>query len=153
MKTVLLVLLVFLLSSFSPAFSQGIDTCSLLKQPEVQSAIGRSVAAGLKDAGKMGEVTFSHCTYKDRDLPVVLLTVYTYEIGKAEMKKLFESAKKQAGDAETLSGLGDDAYWWKSKTTLFVIKDKYMVSLFLGSGVAKLEAAQNMAQKVVQRLP
>jgi hypothetical protein len=152
MKT-LTALFVFSLTSFSTAFSQGIDTCSLLKKPEVESAIGRSVAEGLKDAGKTGEFNFSHCTYKDRDLPLVLLTVYTYQIGKAEIKTLFDSAKKQAGDAETVNGLGDAAYWWKSKTTLLAIKDKYMISLFLGSGVAKLEAAKNIAEKVVQRLP
>ena len=67
----------------------------MLTKPDVASAIGQSVPDGLKDAGKMGQITFSHCSYKDGSKTLVLATVYTYQMGKAEMQKQFEAAKKQ----------------------------------------------------------
>jgi hypothetical protein len=153
MKILIILVAFILVSSLSTTFSQEIDACSLLKKSEVESAIGRSVLEPLKDAGKMGEIRFSHCTYKkNADLVGVLLTVYTYK-SKDEVKKLFESSMKEAGDTEPVSGLGDGAYWWKSKTTFFVVKGKYMISLFLGSDAGGLAAAKNMAEKAVKGLP
>ena len=147
-------LTVLFLVSVPSANAQDIDICRLVTKADVASAIGRSVPEGLKDAGKMGpQGTFSHCTYKDGDKTLVLATVYTYQIGKVEMQKQFEAAKKQAGDAETVGGLGDGAYWWKSKTTLIAIKDKYMVSVLMGPSVPQVQAAKTLATKIVQGLP
>jgi len=50
--------------------------------------------------------------------------------------------RKNAGDSEKVSGRGDGAFWWKSKSSFFAIKDRYMVSMFLGEGIANLEAAK-----------
>jgi hypothetical protein len=141
------------LVSISSANAQDIETCRLLTKADVASAIGRSAPDGLKDAGKLGQVAFSHCSYRDGNATLVLATVYTYQLGKAELQQQFETAKKHAGDAETVRGLGDGAYWWKSKTTLFVIKDRYMVSVLMGPSVAQLEAAKSLAAKIVQGLP
>lgn len=146
-------LTVLLLGSVPGANAQDVEACDLLTKPDVASAIGQAAPDGLRDAGKMGQVTFSHCSYKDGSKTLVLATVYTYQLGKAELQKQFEAAKKQAGDAETVGGLGDGAYWWKSKTTLLAIKDKYMVSVLMGPSVPRLEAAKTMATKIVQRLP
>jgi hypothetical protein len=148
-------LAVLFMVSVPSANAQNIEACRLLPKADVASALGRPAPEGQKDAGKMGEITFTHCSYMDGDKTLVLATIYTYQVGKAEMKQQFEAAKKQAGagDAETVSGLGDDAYWWKSKTTLLVIKDKYMVSVLMGPSVGKLEAAKAMAAKIVQGLP
>ena len=60
---------------------------------------------------------------------------------------------KEIGHTTPVSGLGDGAYWWKSKTTFLVIKDKYMISIISGTDEAGLKAAKSMAEKVVNRLP
>jgi hypothetical protein len=147
-------LTVLLLVSVPGANAQEIETCRLVTKADVASALGRSAPEGMRDAGKMGpQATFSHCTYKDGNTTLVLATVYTYQIGKADIQKQFEAAKKQAGDAETVGGLGDGAYWWKSKATLIAIKDKYMVSVLMGPSVPQMQAAKTLATKIVQGLP
>jgi hypothetical protein len=60
---------------------------------------------------KRGEFSYAHCTYREGERILLLLTVYAYEMDRAEIRRLFDSAKQQAGDAETVSGLGDGAYW------------------------------------------
>ena len=98
MKTLLNLVAFILISSLSTTFSQEIDACRLLKKSEVEASIGSAVLEPLKEAGKMGEIKYSHCTYKKKnsDLVSVLLTVYTYK-SKAEVKKYFESSMKYAG--------------------------------------------------------
>lgn len=151
MTTRLLTLL--LLVAGPNAQAQDIETCRLVTKADVASAIGRSATEGLKDAGKLGEAAFSHCTYKEGDKTLVLATVYTYSLDKAELQRNFETARRQANDAEIVTGLGDNAYWWKSKTTLIVLKDKYMVTVTMGPSVARLEGAKALAAKVVRGLP
>ena len=99
----------------------------------------------------MGEIAFTHCTYKSGDLPLVLVTIYTYK-SKVEVQKNFDMSMKSVGNAELVSGLGDGAYWWKDKGTFFVAKDKQMVTIFLGQSVASLTAAKSLAEKVVQKV-
>ncbi|MBL7696540.1 MAG: hypothetical protein JNK79_00205 [Chitinophagaceae bacterium] len=133
--------------------SQKVDACGLITKSEVQSAIGTSVLAPLKDEGKLGDIPFSHCTFKkNSDLIALLLTIYTYK-SKDEVKKLFESSMKQVGGTEPVSGLGDGAYWWKSKNSLFVIKDKYMVTILLGPETGELKAAKSIGEIVVKKMP
>ena len=108
------------------------------------------------DTGRLGEVPFSHCTYNlknDSELVAVLLTVYTYK-SEAEVRAFFEKARKDVG-AETIPvmGIGDAAYWWKDKATLFVSEDEHILSVFLGPGVDEsLKAAQDIAQTVLKRI-
>jgi hypothetical protein len=136
------------------ANAQDVETCRLITKADVASAIGRSAPEGEKGAGKLGDqAAFSHCSFMDGNKVLVFATVYAYQISEAEVQKHFEAAKKQAGDGEPVGGLGDDAYWWKSKGSLFVIKDQYMVTVLMGSGVAKLAAAKGLAAKIVQGLP
>jgi hypothetical protein len=135
--------------------SHDIEACELLTRSEIESALGRPVPEGLKDSGSAGEMTYSHCTYfkdKEAQLTTLLLTVWTYK-SKAVLQEGFDAGIKAAGDAERVNGLGDGAYWWKSKNTFFVAKDKYMVSILLGEEVAKIEAAKKIAGMVVKRLP
>jgi hypothetical protein len=135
--------------------SRDIVACELLTRSEIASALGRPVPEGLKDSGNAGEMKYSHCTYlkdKESQLTTMLLTVWEYK-SKEVVKQGFDAGIKEAGDAEKVSGLGDGAYWWKSKNTFFVAKDKYMVSILLGEEVAKLEAAKSIAGMVVKRLP
>jgi hypothetical protein len=143
-----------LLSWTAPLNSRTIDACSLLQQSEAEAAIGTKVLPPAKDAGKLGEIPFSHCTFhKSENLIGVLLTVYTYK-SAAEVKTFFESSMKQAGDTEAVSGLGDAAFWWKSKGTMFVIKGSNMASIFIGTGVAgQKKAGQEIASKVASRMP
>lgn len=146
-------LLIALLLTAGGKSQENTNACGLLKKSEVETAIGTSVLEPQKDDGKMGEISFSHCTYKkNADLIGVLLTVWTYK-NKAEVKKGFDAAMKQAGDMEPVSGFGDGAYWWKSKNTFFVTKDKHMATIFLGTDIAGLNAAKDMAEKVVKRMP
>jgi hypothetical protein len=152
MKTTLLASI--LLGWTAPAPSRTIDACSLLQQSEVEAAIGTKVLPPAKDAGKLGEIPFSHCTFhKSENLIGVLLTVYTYK-SPGEVKTFFEASMKEAGDTEAVSGLGDGAFWWKSKGSMFVIKGKNMASIFIGTGVAgQKKAGQAVAEKVASRLP
>jgi hypothetical protein len=135
---------------------QEIEACELLTRSEIAAALGRPVPEGLKDSGSAGEMKYSHCTYfkdKEAQFTTLLLTVWTYK-SKAVVKQGFDAGIKEAGgDLERVNGLGDGAYWWKSKNTFFVAKDQYMVSILLGEEVAKLEAAKNIAGMVVKRLP
>ena len=136
--------------------TDGMEACSLLTRAEVEAAVGTSVAQPAPDTGRLGEVPFSHCTYNlknDPELVAVLLTVYTYK-SEPEVRAFVENARKEVG-AETIPvmGIGDVAYWWKDKATLFVSEDEHIVSVFLGPGVDEsLKAAQNIAQKVLNRI-
>ena len=107
--------------------SQDIEACKLLTRSEIESALGRPVPEGLKDSGSAGETKYSHCTYfKDQEaqLTTLLLTVWEYK-SKAVVKQGFDASIKEAGDVEKVNGVGDGAFWWKSKNTFFVAKDKY----------------------------
>jgi len=147
------ILLAAILLSSGIKSQENINACSLLKKSEVEAAIGNQVLDFQKDVGKMGEVRYSHCTYKKNSGMIgLLLSVYTYN-SKTEVKKHFESSMKEIGHTTPVSGLGDAAYWWKSKTTFLVIKDKYMISIISGADEAGLKAAKSMAEKVVNRLP
>ena len=166
MKTTLLASIVLLSGTVSMGSQGGtanigssddpIEACSLLTQAEVEAAISASVAEPASEAGKLGEVPFSHCTYMTKDdaeQVAVLLTVSTYR-SEAEVKAFFEKAMKEV-EKETMQvrGVGDGAYWWMDKTTLFVREDEHMISVFLGPGVdGSLKAAQDMAEKVVHRM-
>ena len=165
MKTTLLAS-ILLLSGTVSLGSQGgsaniggddaIEACSLLKQAEVEATIGTKVGEPAPDTGRLGEVPFSHCTYKiknDAELVAVLLTVYTYQ-SKAEVKAFFEKARKEVGAETTpVMGIGDVAYWWKDKATLFVSEDEHILSVFLGPGVDEsLKAAQGIAQTALKRI-
>jgi len=146
---------------FGSKSQENIEACSLLKKSEVEAAISSPVLEPQKEAGKMGEIKYSHCTYKKKSGMIgVLLSVYKYQ-SKAEVKKYFENSMKEVGKLTPVPGLGDGAYWWKSKTTFFVIKDNYMISIISGTDEVGLKAAKsmaekaakNMAEKVVNRLP
>ena len=166
MKTTLLAS-IFLLGGTVSLGSQGrsvsiesttdvLVACSLLTPAEVEAAVGTSVAQPVPDTGRLGEVPFSHCTYNtrnDADLVAVLLTVYTYK-SEAEVKAFIEKAREEVGAETTpVMGIGDVAYWWKDKATLFVSEGEHILSVFLGPGVDEsLKAAQNIAQKVVNRI-
>jgi hypothetical protein len=142
------------LSSASINTPQDVEACQLLTRAEIQSALGQPVPEGLKDDGTTGEMKFSHCTYfkeKGSQLTTMLLTVWTYK-SEDVVKQSFEASIKEAGDMEKVTGVGDGAFWWKDKTTFFVIKDNHMVSMFLGEDVASLEAAKKLAGIAVKRL-
>ena len=166
MKTTLLASVVLLSGTISLGSQGGsanigssddrIEACSLLTQADVEAAIGASVAEPAADTDKLGEVPFSHCTFtikNDAELVAVLLTVSTYR-SEAEVKAFFEKAMKEVAEETTqVRGVGEGAYWWMDKTTLFVREDEHMISVFLGPGVdGSLKAAQDMAEKVVSRI-
>ena len=136
--------------------TEGMEACNLLTRADVEAAVGTSVAQPVPDTGRLGEVPFSHCTYNlrsDAELVAVLLTVYTYK-SEAEVRAFSEQARKEVG-AETIPvmGIGDVAYWWKDKATLFVSEDEHILSVFLGPGVDEsLKAALNIAQMVLTRI-
>ncbi len=132
--------------------ADSIDACSLLTKEEVEKAIGHSV---LEPKEEQFANNFS-CSYGDAEVPgsppAVSLSVIISK-NSADAKEIHEIAKSNAASVETVSGLGDEAYWDKIVRYLWIVKDKYHISVYIIADVGGLDTAQKLAMKVLGRLP
>lgn len=131
-----------------------IDACSLLTTAEVEAVLGGTV--GTQTQGMHGD---TGCTYEAASTRIVAPTavVMVWPSGYT-MKELLAGLKENAGVSafEAVPGIGDEAHW--GAETLFVRKGTHVFSVAAGalnqeSLNGPLEAAKNLAQKAVQRIP
>ena len=130
--------------------SGEIDPCALLTKEEVEAAVGTSVT---EPEGSV-EQQFAECDFNDPDAPdwlIVGVSVFTLE-DKDQARDSFELG---SGSWETVTGIGDDAYWADALNSLEVLKGRYDISIDVAptDGKDDLAIAKELAAKVVDRLP
>jgi len=132
--------------------TDSIDACSLLSKEEVEKVVGRSV---LDPKSEQAANLFT-CTYGDPEYPGVSVVVGISVIissNNAQAKEILEIGRGNAASVEEVSNLGNDAYWDKILRTLWIVKDKYQVSIEVASDAGGLDTAKKLAMKVLERLP
>ena len=140
-----------------------VDACSLLTKAEIEALTRKPVAEPHKEE----LANLVTCSYGDPKSPlvagrplskVVTLAVFTGEEGAyyagavAQARDIYEMARKNAGSAESVSGLGESAYWNKLFHDLSVYKGKYQVTVTV-EGANQVELAKNLMSKALGRLP
>jgi len=141
-----------------------VDACALLTKADVENVAGKSVAAGRKeDAGPL-----STCAFDDPTAPqvggrgisqVVTLAVMTGEAGayykgpNSQAKDSLEIARKNSASDETVTGLGEVAYWDKILRNLNVASGRYLVTVGVESRTDSLSVAKAAATKALAKLP
>jgi len=146
------------------ASTPPVNACALLTKADVESVAGKSVAAGRKeDAGPL-----TTCAYDDPTAPqvggrgisqVLTLAVMTGEAGAyykgptSQAKDSFEIARKNSASDETVTGLGDVAYWDKILRNLNVASGRYFVTVGVESRADGLSVAKAAATKALAKLP
>jgi hypothetical protein len=144
--------------SFTP-----LDACSLLTKAEVEALVGKTVVEPRKEvAGNLGICSFGDPASPmvgDRRLSNLLsIDVFTgmeagyYAGAVAQAKDAYEQTRKNADEAEAVSGLGESAYWNKPFSTLHALKGRYWLSVDV-EREAGLEVAKKAMAKAVERLP
>ena len=130
----------------------AIDPCSLLTKAEVEAAIGASVTEPEPEAA----ANLVACSYNDPETPIFSLVSVTVFIGgdANEASDVYELTKDNAADAETVGGIGNDAFWDSVLNGLEVLEGKYDVRIDVSpDGGDELAIAKDLAAKVVDRLP
>jgi len=146
------------------AAAPPVDACALLTKPDVESVAGKSVVAGRKeDAGPL-----STCAFDDPTSPqvggrgisqVLTLAVMSGEAGayykgpNSQAKDSLEIARKNSASDETVTGLGEVAYWDKILRNLNVASGRYFVTIGVESRSDGLAVAKAAATKVLAKLP
>jgi hypothetical protein len=141
-----------------------VDACALLTRSDVESLAGKKVLDGRKE--EVAELVT--CSFGDPEAPqiagralsqVLTLSVMTGRDGSyyagavAQAKDSFQMARKNAANAQPVSGLGDDAYWDSVLRKLSVLKGKHLVDVDVESGSEALKLATAAATKALERLP
>jgi hypothetical protein len=148
----------------APAAVPPVDACTLLSKADVESVAGKSVLAGRKeDAGPL-----VMCSFDDPTAPqvggrgisqVLTLAVMTGQEGayvkgpSAQAKDSLEIARKNSASDETVTGLGDAAYWDKILRKLNVASGRYYVTVGVESRNDSLGVAKAAATKALAKLP
>lgn len=145
-----------------------LNPCLLISQDEAAAALGGAVKAGeLKGAANpLGQ---SICFYNGqgenavRFVQISLVATQNMNSNLRESgytaAKLFKDSKKLLGKPKEISGLGDEAFWGgsglKAGAGLHVLgKDAYLnISVASGQDKRNLEAAKELAEKALERLP
>lgn len=141
-----------------------VDACALLTKVDVEGVAGKSVLAGRKE--EAGPLTT--CAFGDPTAPqvagrpisqVLTLAVMTGEPGAyykgptSQAKDALEIARKNSASDETVTGLGDVAYWDKILRDLNVASGRYLVTVGVESRDDGLAVAKAAASKVLAKLP
>jgi len=137
----------------TPQPSSGtIDACSLLTKAEVEAAIGTSVTGPEPEQS----ANLVACNFNDPNTPIFHLVSVSVLIGENanDASDVYELAKSNAADAQTVGGIGNDAFWDSVLNGLEVLKGKYDIRIDVSpDGGDQLAIAKDLAAKVVARLP
>ena len=129
-----------------------IDPCALVTKEEVETAIGVSVTEPVRE----DVANLFTCSYKDLETSiyeVVGVSVFVAE-REDDARDLYEMAKNNAADAETVAGIGDEASWDSILNGLEVLKGKYNIRIDVSpDGWDTLAIAKELAAKALGRLP
>jgi hypothetical protein len=141
-----------------------IDACSLLTKEEVEEATGRKVLTPLLEKA----ANLATCYYGNRESPIlnnrpldsiikVGLTVgiegQYYAGPVAQVRDIYEMARKNAASARAVDKLGDDAYWDETFKTLNILRGKYLLDISVSPDAGGLDIATGIAAKILSRLP
>lgn len=145
-----------------------LDPCLLISQEDAAAALGGPVKAGqLKSAANpLGQ---SLCYYEgqgENAVGFVQISLVATQNMNANLResgytaaKLFVDSKKLLGKPKAISGLGDEAFWGgsglKAGAGLHVLaKNAYLnITVASGKDERNLEAAKQLAEKALKRLP
>jgi hypothetical protein len=146
------------------ASAPPVDACALLTKADVEGVTGKSVVAGRKeDAGPL-----TTCAFDDPTAPqvggrgisqVLTLAVMTGEAGayykgpNSQAKDSLEIARKNSASDETVTGLGEVAYWDKILRNLNAASGRYFVTVGVESRDDGLTVAKAAATKAMAKLP
>jgi hypothetical protein len=149
-------------TSSTPVAASQVDACALLGQADVEATLGRPVLPPTSEL----VANLGCCSYGDPEAPVVSaasLCVFTgsdagYFAGAvAQAAEVFQTSKNNAAAAQTVSGLGDDAYWDEIFNSLTLLSGPHQISLEISfdgdDDEANLAAAKALMAKALERLP
>jgi len=83
---------------------------------------------------------------------LVTLGVFT-GAQQSQAKGAFDIAKKNAADVDTVSGIGDEAFWDKYVRSLRVVKGNHLVDVSVGADLGDLKTARAIAERALAKLP
>jgi hypothetical protein len=137
----------------APQASGGeIDPCALLTKAEVEAAIGASVTE--PEAEQVANLVA--CSYNDPETPIFSLVSVTVFIGENadQASDVYELTKDNAADAQSVGGIGNDAFWDSVLNGLEILEGKYDIRVDVSpDGWDARAVAEDLAAKVVDRLP
>ena len=140
--------------------SVKLDACGLLTKADAESLLGGSVKEPTTTRNENGGTVVSQCHYSNAagDKQVGLLARQSPTT--AEAKQVFGNARRAAkdlsgADPQTISGLGDDAYWTGGNLSqLNVLKDDSWFIVTARQGKAdRLAASREAADKILSHMP
>ncbi len=151
----------------TPAASQApfapADACALLTKADVESLTGKKALDGRKEQADQ----LVTCAFDDPTSPqvagralsqVMTVSVMTgregayYKGAVAQVHDAFQQFRESAGGVQSVTGIGEDAYWNDTLRTLTVVKDKYLLTIDVDAGDENLAAAKSAATKALDRL-
>jgi hypothetical protein len=136
----------------APVSAAAVDACALLTAEEVQAAIGKAV---VQQQDPTGDARASGCSYLDTTTRIRLASLAVFSVTPSEAKGIHEATKGGGRDQVDVPGIGEDAYWDKTFSSLDMLKGKYSVGLTIASSatVEAIQAAKTLGPKLLSRLP
>jgi hypothetical protein len=136
----------------APVSAAAVDACALLTAEEVQAAIGKAV---VPQQDPTGDARASGCSYLDTTTRIRLASLAVYSVTPSEAKGIHEATKGGGRDQVDVPGIGEDAYWDDTFSSLDMLKGRYSVGLTIASSaiVEAIQAAKTLGPKLLSRLP
>jgi hypothetical protein len=123
-----------------------------LTKAEVEAAIGTSVTEPEPEEA----ANLVTCSYNDPETPLFSLVSVSVLVGEDadQASDVYELAKDNAADAQTVGGLGNDAFWDSVLNGLEVLEGKYDIRIDVSpDGWDTRAVAEELAAKALDRLP
>jgi hypothetical protein len=139
--------------------SGKLDACGLLTKADAESLLAGSVKEPTTTRNENGDTVVSQCRYSNAagDMQVGLLARQSPTT--AEAKQVFGNARSASkdlsgADPQTISNLGDDAYWTSGNLSqLNVLKDDFWLIITARQGKGdRLAASKEAANKILSHM-
>ena len=127
--------------------SARIDACALLTQDEADAVLG----AATREPVRGDTPPVNSCAYQTEDFDGVSVTVVTYE-DKAEAERAYQTAI-DINDYPEIESLGDRAYNAQPIGDVTVLVGRYELSVDISGPENDLQAAQDLAETAIGRMP
>lgn len=143
-----------------------VNSCELLTQADVQTLYGLTVApprqsaSGDPPTANSSTGYVSTCNYHTegdlfKQAGVLAHQSYSHEMALQTMAQAQEEVKKAGNITETVTGVGDAAYWDSSFNQLGVVKGTvwYIITADAKDGMSVRDTILQVAQTILQRAP
>jgi hypothetical protein len=136
-----------------------LDACGLLTKADAESLLGSPVKEPTTTRNELGGTVVSQCRYSNAagDKQVGLLSRQAPTT--AEARQVFDSARSASkdlsgADPQTVSSLGDDAYWTAGNLSqLNVLKNDFWLIITARQGKGdRLSASKEAASKILSHM-